>query len=756
MKVDNSSPYNFKILAKSDGTTLDDHRKNCIHTLGIIKSIFEIPTRDFLLSYDVSEEEFWRQVEFTVANHDFGKLNKAFQEKIKEIMQNPGIKPKDLPRDIPHNFISCLFFLNEKLYKLDKKDNVNYAALAALYHHGPLRGIEFMDTKSLFDRQQKIEFVGIHEYESLEIGYSNVYQPDAGITDAFQRNGMDGRFLKKIIMDKIIQPGRTESNSTIMSRRWLFSLFMQFLHLSDWIGSGAKLRSLALYNAWNRTSMVLEKKKELQTELRKKVSMIASDIPMRAILQAPTGSGKTEAAIQWANRWGKPRLIFSLPTRALVDDIYYRFQGSQDNPGYFPGETGILHSTSEYTYLSLNNDDPESHEFDRYFHRPVMVTTLDQVLVSLFNTGRWDAVNFSLSMGALVVDEIHAYDEVTLSLLLELIMQTKKFNMPMLLMSATIPNWLSKAIMKITGEAFPVVEVQDDNADNLHWDLSVKENIDFEAIIESAKSSRVLVICNNVRSSIRVFQTLKNKNQNVRLINSRFIQEDRLNTIAWAKDQNVKNKILVSTQVVEVGLDLDFDILYTELAPLDSLIQRAGRVNRNRDPSRKVKIVVYKPDADEIRIDDLIYGRKLMDRTLLELNKGISSQARISEAMESIYPEDEEIEGLVKKSTEIRAGVLYAEKFEESDGLHSIPLEEVDFKLSTRKIDYVSILAVPQKFSPYIKDSNWREFGINVPVKSYFRYLDKSGRIPIIKLGYDSETGLGLPEGNDVKDEFFI
>ncbi|MEM0136103.1 MAG: CRISPR-associated endonuclease Cas3'', partial [Thermoplasmatales archaeon] len=424
-----SSPFENNVYAKSDGTTLADHRNNCVQVLLEVKKAFESSVSEFLSSYGIPADEFWKQVQFTVSNHDFGKLNTAFQEKIRKAMKSPKIRKNELPKDVPHNLISTLFFVNERLFHLKSDDRINYGAMAAMYHHGPLKGVEWLDNKKeLFNRQEKIDFIGLPQYLSFDTGVEKEFMPDSPIIDKIEKQGVESRALKIIIDKKFLKPGKTESLGTIETRRWIFPLFKQFLHLSDWIGSGAKARPLAINDMWKKTSTILDRKRDMQTELRKKLSDVASAIPRRAILQAPTGSGKTEAAIRWGSIWNKPRFIFALPTRSLVDDLYYRFQGGNGTQGYFSSETGILHSTSEYTYESLEGDDPESHDFDKYFHRPVMVTTIDQVVISLFNTGRWDAVNFSLALGALVIDEIHAYDEDTLSLIMELIVQSKKFN----------------------------------------------------------------------------------------------------------------------------------------------------------------------------------------------------------------------------------------------------------------------------------------------------------------------------------------
>lgn len=755
MTESNSFHSDLIVYAKTDGTTLYEHRKSCLCVLEKIKSDFKPSVYEFLIQFGIDPEEFWDQITFTVSNHDFGKINTAFQDKIRFMMEHQNISKQRLPKDIPHNFISPIFFTNIKLFHLRDKDSFNYGAMAAMYHHGPLFGITLLDRKGVFDRQEIIRFTGFYKYYSDDPDHIGLL-PEESMIGHMDKN-LTSRQLKKFLEEFFLKPASTESTETIYARRWIFPLYKQFLHLSDWIGSGAKSSSLVANNLWSSTSIVLEGMKKNATRLRKKLMRIASSgIPSRAILHSPTGSGKTEAAIRWADKFHKSRFIFALPTRSLVDDIYIRFQGNEWFKGYFHANTGILHSTSEYIYSSLPGDDPESHDFDRYFHRPVMVTTIDQILISLFNSGRWDAVNFSLALGSLVIDEMHTYDKETMSLILELIIQSRLFNMPILLMSATLPRWLPRAIKEITGEEFPVINVSDVNEKRLPWSFHLKDKIDIQNILESAHNSDVLVICNNVKSSVETFKKLHENFHNTRLINSRFIQADRSDIISWAKHKGNGFRILVSTQVIEVGIDIDFDILYSELAPVDTLIQRAGRVNRGRDPGKASHVFVYIPEKFEREVDDLIYGKQHMDRTLKEISKGISNNRRIIEAIDAVYPENEEIAALRDTFEKMHSKVILTEKYEQSDGIHSIPIKDADVKIGTRDWKYVSIMAVPQEFVGKITSGNWKEYAISVPLRSFSRYIDRSGRFPVIRLKYSHETGLEIPAEGNERDAFFI
>ena len=747
-------PSDEVVLAKGNGQTLRDHRFECLENLSKFRLTLGKGTEEFLRNFDINIQEFWQQLAFLVSNHDFGKLNTAFQKKIWYVYSNSGKKPYNLPRDVPHNFISTLYFTNSRLWNLLGDDRVNLCAIAAMHHHGSLA----VPDKHLFDRQKEIILQDIDEYSSFGDGLDS-FKPSQGALDDLHQP-INVSLLRGIIFNVLLT--EIKYYDSLIKRRWVFPLLEQYLHLSDWTASGANIGITSIANPWAMIERLLNKRKSSANELRMNVQEATSKLDRKAILLAPTGSGKTEAAIRWASRQNKQRTIFSLPTRALVDDIYYRFQGNESIEGYFPNATGILHGASDYTIRSNDTDDPDSHEFDRYFHRPVMVTTIDQILFSLFNIGRWDAVNFSLAHGSLIIDEIHSYDKVTLSLIVELIRQTKIFKMPVLMMTATLPSWFPAAISAISDERFDVVMVSG-SGNGLPWKINRMETPDFEAICKMGEENNILIVVNNVKQCVEIYATLKEMGANARCLHSRFLQSDRKEIIGWAKSTGHKGKILVSTQVIEAGMDIDYDVLITEISPVDSIIQRAGRVNRIRDPNRTAEIFVFEPRGDNMEVNELIYGKKHLDKTREILDILNANDSSIQKALDYVYTESEETEELIRTYDKIHNLVMECESFagngegkQHGDGLHSLPIMEADLPIKTRESRYISIDVVPAEFLQEALNNSWREYKLSVPLKSFARYIDFKGRFPVVNLHYSRDTGLQQPEGAENRDAFFI
>ena len=147
--------------------------------------------------------------------------------------------------------------------------------------------------------------------------------------------------------------------------------------------------------------------------------------------------------------------------------------------------------------------------------------------------------------------------------------------------------------------------------------------MDIDEILEQGKKKKVLVICNTVRRAQDIYQKLHNRGAEVHVLHSRFIRRDRAILEAEIKKFSKspeENGIWVTTQIVEASLDIDFDILYTEMCSVDSLLQRMGRCNRKgRYIPTKANIIVY--DNRNGVGKRAVYEEEVYDRSLRCLEK---------------------------------------------------------------------------------------------------------------------------------------
>ena len=306
------------------------------------------------------------------------------------------------------------------------------------------------------------------------------------------------------------------------------------------------------------------------------------------VLRAPCGSGKTEAcyvSLLLGRDYGLPnRLIYSLPTRALVEEITERI-----NKGI--SKIGLPYSVSPQH--GANSKDP-------FFKSDIVVATIDQTIGAYCCTPlSLPAYLGNIPAGAAVsafhcFDEAHIYDRfLGLQSMLVLIERAKALGMPFLVMSATLPDSFIRWFQNKFGEErVKIVEGCDDDVKSrrdrnvtLYWKGKFLEATDIFYCAESFE--KIMVVCNTVDRAQtlykQVFEPLQKQGFKIFLLHSRFLDEDRRNiekNMRMSLEDEKEKTCLVTTQVCEVGLDISCDLLLTELAPPDSLIQRMGRCAR--------------------------------------------------------------------------------------------------------------------------------------------------------------------------------
>ena len=307
------------------------------------------------------------------------------------------------------------------------------------------------------------------------------------------------------------------------------------------------------------------------------------------LVQAGCGSGKTAGAYLWAQRHaaGK-KLFFCYPTTGTATEGYlgYVAQG--------PVEAQLIHSRAEIdlnaVYLSGDEEDRDDLlriESLRTWAGAVSICTADTVL-SLPRNGRrgWYAAPALLS-ASFVFDEIHSYDRRMFEAMLCLIQSLPQAHF--LLMSASLPEARQKVILKLFPETQLIAPPEDlERIPRYLLGLTGVEGA-FDAATNMVRSGRkVLWVANTVGRAQSVFDDARAIGLPVHAYHSRYRYRDRVMRHRQAVDsfQEDAGVMVVATQVAEMSLDLDADLLISEVAPVPSMIQRMGRLNRRATPER--------------------------------------------------------------------------------------------------------------------------------------------------------------------------
>ena len=271
----------------------------------------------------------------------------------------------------------------------------------------------------------------------------------------------------------------------------------------------------------------------------------------------------------------------------------------------------------------------------------------------VFGIKGYEAMAMDLRGCDVILDEIHTYSDAIQSIVLRIIEILIALNCRVHVGTATMPTELYKRILELLGGQDEVYEVKLDNQTltsfNRHqiYKLSSRED-SFEVIASAVRNhSKLLIVCNQVKRAREFYEEIAKLYPGVRkmLIHSRYKRNDRtrLETDLRTDFNTLENTpcIVVSTQVVEVSLDISFDEMITECAPIDALTQRFGRINRKRSVEN---IGLYKPIYVISPSDDekeaMPYSLDVLKETFEVLpDKGqVMEEDHIQEMIDKVYP----------------------------------------------------------------------------------------------------------------------
>jgi CRISPR-associated endonuclease/helicase Cas3 len=338
-------------------------------------------------------------------------------------------------------------------------------------------------------------------------------------------------------------------------------------------------------------------------------------LPSRALLLAPCGSGKTLAAWRWiaAQLKERPaaRVIFLYPTRATAKE------GFRDYVSWAPeADAALMHGTSAFDLQGMfaNPDDPDDprkeseYEVDRrlyalgYWTRRVFSATVDQFLAFLQYAYGPVCMLPVLADSVLVIDEVHSFDHSMLSAL-KGFLQT--FDLPVLCMTATLREEQQEELVNECG-----LTRYNERPGELNEIASAPRyrlrrtnegavlNIVRDAI---AEKKRVLWVVNQVKRAQRAYLSCRKLEFGIPLVcyHSRFRLQDRRSRheeVVKAFRADSPPALAITSQVCEMSLDMDADLLITEYCPISSLIQRMGRCHRDRKlRSNAGDVWIYQP-----------------------------------------------------------------------------------------------------------------------------------------------------------------
>jgi len=497
------------------------------------------------------------------------------------------------------------------------------------------------------------------------------------------------------------------------------------------------------------------------------------------VIEAPMGMGKTEAAL-WAAYQilvaGKATgIYFALPTQATsnrmhirMNEFVRRISGSSNASRLIHGNSWLMDQTPGLLPVATSpggSDDARTGRdwfasAKRALIAPFGVGTVDQALLGVVAAKHFFVRHFALAGKVVILDEVHSYDLYTGTLIDKLITTLEGLGCTVIVLSATLTG---KRLGQITslpdnssdGAALPYPLITGRNegqplepvaatppvSRNVKVDFIAEEKAAEEAVNLARKGGALLWICNTVEAAQKQYRRFMELADNefpiVGLLHSRFpywrreaLENEWMER--FGKDGQTRcGSILVSTQVVEQSVDLDADLMITELAPTDMLLQRLGRLWRHEREKRPVEvtrlcIIKETRSVEEFRTlspqeikkelgsKALVYDPFILLRTLevWQAHKVISIPLQIRSLIEATYEDREyEPETWLKLYEETYGKTLsYRQKALMSSNIWNVPLpDEEGVQTRLNEVSTISIVlcrSINKQEAVFIDDSS--------------------------------------------------
>ena len=599
-----------ELLAKRDPPeTLAEHTENCLSVYFSMRKMMPF------LAEISGEPDFFDQLFYTVALHDFGKAATGFQAQLRSAAEQWGYR---------HEILSAGFVAG-----LDLPPRTKQAiGLAILTHHKDIQILK--ERYPCFPPQKPGYEIWKARMAELAPNWDALMQIQEQVGRWYP--GENCRFTPLCSLDGFINGDQDflipylndfeDGELTVLHGRYGM-LLRGCMIACDHLASAGKTRiHSALDNLGGHLRSQIEQKGPVFRGWDE-FQNAAATTTGHLLLSAPTGSGKTEAAMLWSDTnesesLGR-RVFYVLPYTASINAMYSRLLKlvSEDRIGLLHGKANYFLYQSlvdrEYIPDQAKIETRETQNLTRKIYRPYKVLTPFQLLKAFFGMRGFEMQFAEMAGGLFIFDEIHAYDPHTTALILTMVERLcRDYSSQFCIMTATMPKFLKKMFVTAIGEIAEVEMASEKRDQFTRHRIQLIEGSILDSIpkvvnrLESGQ--RVLIVCNTVKQAQTVFEQLQPVATNPQLIHSRFILRDRERIEKELTDAD----LLVGTQAVEVSLDIDFDVLFSEPAPIDALIQRFGRINRIRKKSI-CDVYICREGGEN---DNYIYSSERVERTL--------------------------------------------------------------------------------------------------------------------------------------------
>ena len=676
--------------------------------------------------------------------HDIAKAKEPFQRFIRDTSLKVDNKE--------HSLLSGYYFLlNSKHSDLD----TCFGLLAILSHHGNIKNFDVLvknDNELYlarnFEKSKEFAFwdeVG-ERARSIDI-YSNI---EVGYDDFMSKATKMAREIRLMTRRKF------EYEDFIKFK----SLYSSLLYADKFeaIFDKGKEQGKVIPLRWLEEYMAKLPFNEKRNTFREYVLNNFDSSYKLFTLTAPTGYGKTLTALNFALKFGRERIVYALPFTSIIDQTYDIIRDIyKDNKDVLVAK--VHHKTTVDDVEDKNNDNEDNMSEDRYskvkflmesFSGDINITTLYQLVFAIFGNKNRDNIKFNqLKDSVVIVDEFQAVPYTFRKDFIELCkIISKTLNTIFIFMSATMPYIENREDFK---ELSNLDYFEQQDRYEIKWlELGNKDEREANLIAkvkEEAKSKNTLLVVNTIAKAQELYLRFRSEFKTF-CLNGYMYDEQKRDVIDKVKAliNSGKKVLLVSTQSIEAGVDLDFDVGFREVSPISSIIQTAGRVNRHFG-NKKGTLYVFDSVS---KYENAIYGdlQKIAETILPMLReRGSVSEKEILAFVEEYFFK---IYKLLEKS-------LIEQE------INKLAFADVNSKINKEMSEDYKVGIIIEPRENFIKDfeaelfkiinnKELEKFDQLAKIKDHIKLLSKYG----VNVGTKEKTRLELTPIKGVSDLYFL
>ncbi len=631
-----------------------------------LKTFFE-RIKNILKLEDIEEELYYKMIYDVVNFHDFGKINSQFQ--INKMLNKEVLKMEDeynisgaLGSD--HSLLSASIFIRfyfRKILKLEdkKKKNLLQEILFSLSyciskHHGNLE--DFQEKYIDFIFNENTEEKSSVEKNVVEL--KKIFVSNGGILKDIETKGFTPKNIKNYKERR-----KDISSKEAMAIFTLIKMMFSLLIASDYYSTNEFMQEVKYKNFGNMGDIDIIKKEYENSEIiksirnkkknetlnNKDINTFRTKIFLEAeknleknkdnnifFLEAPTGSGKSNTALNLSLKLldkDRRKIFYVYPFNTLVEQNMNTLKNIFGNNEEVLKNIAVVNSVTPLTNKDSADIPIEEYSdilMDRQFlNYPFIVTTHVGIFNTLVGNTKEDCMPFyQLANSVIVFDEIQAYKNIIWTEIIKILNSyAKLLNIKIIIMSATLPDLSYLLDEEEKNNVSKLIENRDEYFNNeifknrvkVNYDLLSKKKIEYEEllkhIIENSLSNQKILVefisKNDAKEFYEIFKNSEELNINHEiLILTGEDNKARRNSVIKKINNKSKKIILISTQLIEAGVDIDVDIGYKNISGLDNEEQFLGRINRSCKKSGKAYFF-YLTDAKKVYKNSVIIENKL-------------------------------------------------------------------------------------------------------------------------------------------------